>query len=103
MVDTALRPRPEFGTFLHSDANAGGDGLSFYEYKRLLRSKKVALLQERRSNLYEPGYKKPPAVESRQIYKKEESTVPWKAEAQTQTAITTNSFGDPSLLERGMK
>ncbi len=55
MVDTSLRPRPTFGTILQSH-NSTKDGLSYSEYQRLLRSKKVALLQERS---HEPGYKKP--------------------------------------------
>ncbi len=57
MVDTTLRPRPTFGTFLQSD-NSTKDGLSYFEYQRLLRSKKVALLQKKKEGSYEPGYKK---------------------------------------------
>ena len=57
MVETAVRPRPPFSTFLLSDANAGGDGLSFHEYKRLLRSQRVSLLQEKQSRARVPGYK----------------------------------------------
>ncbi|XP_003383123.1 PREDICTED: uncharacterized protein LOC100640696 [Amphimedon queenslandica] len=57
MVETAVRPRPHFSTFLLSDANAGGDGLSFHEYKRLLRSQRVSLLQEKQSRSRVPGYK----------------------------------------------
>ena len=101
MVDTALRPRPKFDTFLHSDTNAGGDGLSFYEYKKLLRSKKVALLQERRASLYEPGYKKPHSGETREVYKKDEGAALRKVEAHTQTEITAGGVGDPSVPERG--
>lgn len=56
MVDTALRPRPGFGSFLQSDA---GDALSYYQYQRLLRSQKVALLQEKAAKAYVPGCKKP--------------------------------------------
>ena len=100
MVDTALRPRPKFGTFLHSDANAGGDGLSFYEYKRLLRAKKVALLQERRAISHMPGYKPPHPGETRQVYKKDEVAVPRKVEAHTQTEVASR-LGDASVPERG--
>lgn len=57
MVDTAVRPRPEFSTFLRSDVNAGGDGLSYFEYKRLLRSQKVARLQHKQALTRIPGYK----------------------------------------------
>lgn len=57
MVDTAVRLRPGFSTFLHSDTNTGGDGLSFYDYKRLLRANKVRQLQEKRAKSYAPGYK----------------------------------------------
>ena len=59
MVETSLHPRPTFFTFLQSDGNTGGDGLSFYDYKRAIRSNKVAILQQRRAMTYEPGYKKP--------------------------------------------
>lgn len=57
MVDAALRPRPSFGTFLQSD-NSMKDGLSYYEYQRLLRTNKVSLLQEKKERFFEPGYKK---------------------------------------------
>ena len=57
MVDASLRPRPGFSTFLQSD-NSVNDGLTYYEYQRLVRSKKVALLQEKRERSHEPGYKK---------------------------------------------
>ena len=101
MVDTTLRPRPKFGTFLHSDTNAGGDGLSFYDYKRLLRAKKVALLQERRANLHQPGYKRPKPDETGQVYKKDEGASFRKVEAHTQTELTASRVGDPSVPERG--
>ena len=48
MVDTYLRPRPEFGTFLLSDTTADGDGLSFYKYKASLRKNRVSILQKKR-------------------------------------------------------
>ena len=57
MVETSLRPRPEFSTFLQSDANREGDGLSYYDYKRVLRYNKVAILQQRKAKLNIPGYK----------------------------------------------
>lgn len=57
MVDTAVRPRPGFYTFLRSDQNAGGDGLSFYNQKKLDRSQKVQILQQRRSLAHVPGCK----------------------------------------------
>lgn len=68
MVDTVLRPRPMFSTFLQSDTNAGGDGLTYYDYQRLLRSQKVAILQERRVKSYVPGYKKTEGPISRKIF-----------------------------------
>ena len=78
MVEASLRPRPTFSSFLHSDADTGGDALSYYQYQRLLRSQKVALLQEKQRKSYVPGYKKPlqqaliPVVPfaSRQIFRK---------------------------------
>lgn len=57
MADASLHPRPVFGTFLQSD-NSLNDGLTYYDYQKLVRSKKVVLLQEKRSRTYEPGYKK---------------------------------------------
>ena len=57
MVETVVRPRPHFSTFLLSDANAGGDGLSYYQYKKLLRSQKVVLLQQKQATARVPGYK----------------------------------------------
>ena len=56
MVDTtSMRPRSSFGTFLPSD-------ISYYDYQRLLRSKKVALLQDKKRRSSEPGYKKPDSI-----------------------------------------
>lgn len=49
MVETTAYPRPAFSTFLRSDNNAGGDGLRWYDHQRLLRSKKVSLLQEKQA------------------------------------------------------
>ena len=76
MVETALFPRPHFGSYFHSDDRT--DSLSYYEYQRLQRLQKVARLQERRAKSYEPGYKKPldsihasrAHVASRQIFAK---------------------------------
>ena len=59
MVETTLRGRPTFGTFLQSDTTAGEDGISYYEYQRHLRAQKVALLQEKRASAHVPGTKRP--------------------------------------------
>lgn len=59
MVETSLHPRPCFYTLLRSDNPGGGDSLTYYDYQRALRSKKVELLQQKRSKSYEPGYGKP--------------------------------------------
>lgn len=50
MVDTYLRPRPEFATLLASDASAGGDDLSIHQQKRALRQGKVLILQQKRQS-----------------------------------------------------
>ena len=55
MVDTSTRSRSSLGTFLQSD-------ISHYDYQRLLRSKKVALLQDKKRRSCEPGYKKPDSI-----------------------------------------
>lgn len=68
MVDASLRPRPTFSTFLQTDSNAGGDGLTYYDYQRLLRSQKVAILQEKRAISYVPGFKKVEGPTSRKIF-----------------------------------
>ncbi len=81
MVDTAVRPRPDFSTFLVSDQNAGGDGLSFYNYKKIIRSQKVALLQQRRSVAHVPGYK--PVLH--EVLQQQEETAPRVTDAETQT------------------
>ena len=52
-----MRPRPGFYTFLRSDQNAGGDGLAFYNQKKLERSQKVLILQQRRALAHVPGCK----------------------------------------------
>ena len=88
MVDTVVRPRPGFGTFLHSDANVIGDGLSFHEYKRLLRANKVRLLQEKRATSYEPGYKKTEATTNATIVKR-----PAVLRTANAAAQTTNTQG----------
>lgn len=59
MVETDLHPRPSFYTFLRSDTCRGGDGLTYHDYQRAVRSNKVAILQQRRAMSYEPGLKKP--------------------------------------------
>lgn len=50
MVDTYLRPRPEFATLLASDASAGGDDLAIHQQKRSLRQGKVLILQQKRQS-----------------------------------------------------
>ena len=91
MVETAVRPRPHFSTFLLSDANAGGDGLSFYEYKRLLRSQRVSLLQEKQSRTRVPGYKWAlPAKDCSRVLQKEDKGI--------QTSSTTE---EKELTEEG--
>lgn len=68
MAETSLRGRPSFSTFLRSDTNTGGDGLTYYDYQRFLRSQKVALLQERRAHANVPGYKKVIIPTSRKVF-----------------------------------
>ena len=102
MVETALRPRPEFGTFLLSDNNAGGDGLTLYQYKKLLRSQKVALLQHKQSLARVPGYK--PAYHH---YSKSTATKVDVRDSQTQTMPITESkvqgTNDEEKLKQGEK
>ena len=74
MVETSLRGRPSFSTFLQSETSAGGDGLTYYDYQRFLRSQKVALLQERRANSHVPGYKKIALSKSRKVFQTKNST-----------------------------
>lgn len=62
MAETSLHPRPEFSTFLQSDANRGGDGLSYHDYRRALRYNKVAMLQQKKARSHIPGYKKRPVT-----------------------------------------
>ena len=62
MAESTLHPRPEFATFLQSDANGMRDSLSYYERQRVLRYQKVAILQQKRENAYIPGYRKRPAT-----------------------------------------
>jgi len=103
MVDTTLRPRPTFSTFLQSD-NSTNDGLSYYDYQRLVRSKKVALLQEKKQRSYEPGYKKPTSSGpfSRKIFtalKRPESDGEIKvktAETDTKSDVNTQTIKDAS-------
>lgn len=71
MAETSLHPRPDFSTLLQSDANGRRDGLSYYDYQRALRYKRVAILQQKKANSYIPGYKKRPATGptlSRQVF-----------------------------------
>jgi hypothetical protein len=74
MVETSLRGRPSLGTFLQSEASAGGDNLTYYDYQRFLRSQKVALLQERRANTHIPGYKKVVLSKSRKVFQTKNRT-----------------------------
>ncbi len=59
MAETILHPRPSFYTFLQADNPKGDDALTYYDYQRALRTKKVEILQQKRSTSYEPGYMKP--------------------------------------------
>ena len=68
MVETSLRGRPPLGTFLQSDANAGRDGLTYYDYQRFLRSQKVALLQKKRVHTHVPGCKRVALPSSRKVF-----------------------------------
>ena len=61
MAESTLHPRPNFATFLKSDANGPQDSISYYEEQRALRFQKVAVLQQKRENAYAPGYKRRPA------------------------------------------
>lgn len=95
MVDTTLRPRPTFSTFLQSD-NSMKDGLSYFEYQRLLRSKKVALLQEKKERSYEPGYKKPfttlgPGNVSRKIFELRTKNAPCSQSTQNDRNVEKTS------------
>lgn len=70
MVETSLHPRPCFYRFLAADSRKEGDALTYYDYQRALRSKKVEILQQRRAVRYEPGYKKPCAVHPAKMTRK---------------------------------
>ena len=66
MADTAVRPRPNFSTFLRSDASAGGDAMTYYRRKQYLRKNRTALLQAKAGNLpdiQKPSQKKPVTLE----------------------------------------
>ena len=88
MVDTTLRPRPDFSAFLLSDQNDGKDALSFYNYKKAIRSQKVSLLQQRRATSIAPGYK--PGTAGSQHYQKilQKQESKNKSDAETQTVAT---------------
>ena len=73
MVDAAFHPRQNFYNILRSDAKREGDALTYYDYQRALRSKKVEILQQKRAATYEPGYKKagvlhPSCASSRKVF-----------------------------------
>ena len=73
MVDAAFHPRQNFYNILRSDSKREGDALTYYDYQRALRSKKVEILQQKRAATYEPGYKKagvihPSCASSRKVF-----------------------------------
>lgn len=70
MVETALHPRPSFYSFLQADSFKSGDALTYYDYQRAIRAKKVEILQQKKASSYEPGYKKPgvPHPASRRVF-----------------------------------
>ena len=74
MADTAVRPRPNFSTFLRSDASGGGDALTYYRRKQWLRKNKTALLQAKAGNL--PDIQKPLQKKSATLEVKGESVLP---------------------------
>lgn len=105
MVDTALRPRPAFSTFLLSDQNTGGDGLSYYNYKKLVRSQKVALLQQKRQEARIPGqiFRQTPNVHKPNVQQqqcpqatvsKEDQYIPKHSDIETQTPMVTETKTD---------
>lgn len=71
MVETVLHPIPCFQDFLRTDSRKEGDALSYYDYHRAMRAKKVEILQQKKAVTYEPGYRKPgavhPAIASRKV------------------------------------
>lgn len=87
MVETSLRGRPPFGTFLQSEANAGRDGLTYYDYQRFLRSQKVVLLQERRAHTHVPGCKRVVLPTSRKVFQLKNRS---PAHAVNETATTSS-------------
>ena len=50
MVESSLRGRASFKSILQSETRSGEDRLTYYDYQRFLRYKKVARLQERRAD-----------------------------------------------------
>ena len=91
MVETSVRGRPSFGTFLQSDANAGRDGLTYYDYQRFLRSQKVALLQEKRAHTHVPGYKRVALPSSRKVFQLKNIS---PAHAVNETAATSSKCSE---------
>ena len=99
MADTAVRPRPNFSTFLRSDASAGGDALTYYRRKQHLRKNKTALLQAKAGNLPNIQKPSPPQKKPATLEVKGESVLPKvplvpspelaTVEAEQPTAITT--------------
>ncbi len=62
MAESSLHPRPEFASFLQSDANGFQDSITHYEKQRALRFQKATILQQKRENAYIPGYRRRPAT-----------------------------------------
>ena len=91
MVETSLRGRPSFSTFLQSDTSAGGDGLTYYDYQRFLRSQKVALLQERRALAHIPGCKKVTLPTSRKVFQLKNRS---PAHNVSETAATSSKYSE---------
>ena len=88
MAETAVHPRPQFSTFLQSDASAGGDALSYYRHKQYLRKNKTAILQARAGNL--PTTQKLSEVKGKQAIN--------KLSPSTQRSLTSVKFEEPATV-----
>lgn len=109
MADTAVRPRPNFSTFLRSDASAGGDALTYYRRKQHLRKNKTALLQAKAGNLPNIQKPSPPQKKPATLEVKGESVLPKvplvhspelaTVEAEQPTAITTEDQREEPVVE----
>ena len=100
MVETALRPRPEFSTFFLSDQNAKGDGLCLYQHKKLLRAQKVVILQQKQLAARVPGCK-PPVHRDHSEQPRQKSTNAF-SNAETQTT-PYHEQKTQRLIERAKK